>query len=476
MEVRSDCDTRAGRDRFARTGGVRRAVVRSGLASTCLLAVGACSSAAPPTVSSDPPETLSVPAPTAVLPASPTSPPGDGLRPTGCFRERVHTAPLELFDAARRELDGVLAPSLRSARIDTFLASVAAAGGTPLESPSSNRVVVLARGAPPSGAWAVTTSEVGFDVAAATKMVAVGGKDLWAAELTVPPDRSFQYKLLSGETFLEDPLAGHVAWDGVERPFGVRGEMNGVGHPAALPPDRGRLVSLGKQHATSLGDDREVYVYLPPRYDDGSCERLPSVLFHDGNEAITRGDFPGVADALYRARPELSAVLVFVGLPSQDVRSAQYGFGEGYRARDYVDFLAGDLWPVLRTRVRVCEENESRGISGASLGGLVSTFAAFERPSTWGWVGAQSASFFWDNEGLVARARTEPRLSTRFYLDSGCPADNCEVTGSMATAMRDRGYDVKRVTVDGAGHEWSAWHARLPGMLTHFREGRRGCR
>ncbi len=454
------------------TFGVRRAVGKT----SWLLAVAGCSAATPPDASSDPPQTLAAPAQAPGLPASPSSPPGDGLRPTGCLRGRVHTAPVELFDAARRELGGVLPPSVRSARIDDLVASVVAAGGAPLEDPGSSRVVVLARGAPPSGPWAVTTSEVGFDVASATEMVAVGGKDLWAAELRVPPDRSFQYKLLSGAAFLEDPLAGHVAWDGVPRPFGVRGEMNGVGHPAALAADRGRLLSLGRQRATSLGDDREVYVYVPPRYDDGSCERLPSVLFHDGNEAITRGDFPGVADTLYRARPELSAVLVFVGLPSQDVRSAQYGFGEGYRARDYVDFLAGDLWPNVTARVRVCEESEGRGISGASLGGLVSTFAAFERPSTWGWVGAQSASFFWDDEGLVTRARTEPKLSTRFYLDSGCPADNCEVTGTMATALRERGYEVARVTVDGAGHEWSAWRARLPGMLTHFREGHRSCR
>lgn len=441
-----------------------------------LIASAACASSndAAPAAADAGPSVPPPPAPagTGVTPTAP--PPVASPTPSvACRRDALHTASVALFDALTADL-AKLAPELQSARIDAFLADLRTTGGAPLEDPASDRVVVVARGAPPSGAWAVTTSEVGFDVAKATPMIAVAG-DLWAAELTIPRNERFTYKLLSGTTFLEDPLAPNVEWDGVTRAFGVRGEFNAVGHASAAPKDHGRLVALGKQHATKLGDDREVFAYLPARYDDGSCAKLPSVVFHDGNESLTRGDFAGVADALYRARPELSAVLVFVGLPSQDVRMTEYGFGDGFRAPDYVDFLAADLWPTVTKRFRVCGGSGARGISGASLGGLVSTFAAFEKPGTWGWVGAQSASFFWGDDALIQRASSTPKLPTRFYLDSGCPEDNCDVTNQMAAVMQDKGYDVLRVTAPGAAHEWSAWNARLAGMLTHFREGVTAC-
>ncbi len=436
----------------------------------------ACSSAEPSAVPgpTDGGVAPAVPAPASSAPPPASATPETGVQPP-CDRARqARGAPVALFDALRSDL-AALAPDARSGRVETFLTDVRLAGGAPLEDAGSDRVVVLARGAGPKGPWAVTTSEVGFDVAQATALTAVEGTDLWAAELESPRTKSFTYKLLSGTTFLEDPLAPNVAWDGVTRAFGVRGEFNAIGHASAWPAEKGRLVALGKQHATKLGDDREVFAYLPPRYDDGSCTKLPSVLFHDGNESLTRGDFAGAADALYAKRPELSAVLVFVGLPSQDVRMTQYGFGEGFRAPEYVDFLATDLWPTVTKRFRVCGKSSARGISGASLGGLVSTFAAFEKPGTWGWVGAQSASYFWGDEGLITRASSSPKVATRFYLDSGCPDDNCDVTDKMEGVMKQKGYDVLRVKAQGAEHEWSAWNARLAGMLTHFREAVTAC-
>ena len=420
-------------------------------------------------------------APDAPAPTSAPPPPGDAGRPeesptarvdagvaTGAAcdrRTQAAGAPASLFDAVREEL-GALATAARAARVDRFLAEVRARGGTPLE--DGDRVVFLARG---STRWEVALAD-----ASVTPLARVVGTDLWAVELTIPRAQSFTYRLLSGGAAVEDPLAGHVAWDGVDVDAPRRGRLAGVGHAAALPAGRGRLVALGPVRATALADERTVLVYLPPRFDDGSCAELPSILLHDGRDAVTQGDFVAAADQLFADRPELSAALVFVDLPSEDVRQAQYGFGEGFRAPEYVAFLADDLWPAVATRFRLCRAPDARGISGASLGGLVSTFAAFERPGTWGWVGAQSGSFFWGDEALAARAARQAKVPTRFYLDSGCPEDNCEVTDRMADVMRGAGYDVVRVTAPGARHEWSAWRARFAGMLASFRGGRGACR
>ena len=92
---------------------------------------------------------------------------------------------------------------------------------------------------------------------------------------------------------------------------------------------------------------------------------------------------PGLA-RLCVATPALSAVLVFAELASTDLqqRGDEYSFGfGGSKGTQYVDFLANDLAPAIEARYRVCNRPEARGVAGASLSGLISSFAAFEKPA-----------------------------------------------------------------------------------------------
>ncbi|MCW5810606.1 MAG: hydrolase [Labilithrix sp.] len=375
----------------------------------------------------------------AALPAS-----SSDLTEPSCARPGVHTAP------------AALAASFPSD------AEIRAAGGTPFE--DGDRVVFAARG---PGPWAVAGSFNGWQPSLALRNVS---GDLWLGEASIPRTQSFEYKLVRGGRWLEDPLARNVVWDGIDRGFGARGEMNAVGHPSAIPTWRGRTVALGRV------EGHEVWVHYPARYDAESCVKLPSVIIHDGMESLTRGAFAEAADRLYAARPELSAVLVFVGLPSQEVRMAEYTvYSPGSEGDRYVGFLAQELWPRVRAEARVCTAPAARGIAGASLGGLVSTYAGFEHPESWGWVGSQSGSYFWADDAMIRRARELPARPLRVYLDSGCPDDNCAPTDRLASVLRDKGYDFVRVREDGGRHDWAFWRDRLAGMLTHFRDGQTTC-
>ncbi|MBX3224532.1 MAG: esterase family protein [Labilithrix sp.] len=396
--------------------------------------------------------------------------------PPSCARAAVaRTAPTALFDAFTADLGSLTGPA-RAARVDQLLADVAAQGGAPLEDPASGRVVFLARGAPPAGPWKAAGSFSGWSTAGAVALAAVDGTDLWAGETTIGRGASFEYKLVSGDTFLEDPRAQNVVWDGIDRGFGKRGELNAVGHPGDTPASRGRMVALGKVHAQKLGDDRDVWIHYPAAYDGDACTKLPSIVFHDGLESLTRGGFAQAADALYATRPDLAAVLVFVGLPSQDVRMAQYTvMSDGAKGADYVDFLVDDLAPLVEARARLCSAPAARGVAGASLGGLISTFAGFERPDRFGWIGAQSGSYFWADDAMITRAASEPKKPLRIYLDSGCPDDNCVVTDRLADVLAAKGYDHVRIKQAGASHDWSFWRDRLGGLLTHFRDGQTAC-
>jgi iron(III)-enterobactin esterase len=407
----------------------------------------------------------------------------DAAKPDCSRAAQTPGAPVSLYDAFVTDMAGLSDPAARTARAAKLVADVKAAGGTPLESrgsagvPGGDRVVFLAAGAPPGGTWQIGGSfRPGQPswTASPLPMTPIAGTDLWIADTTIPRGAAHAYKLQSGTLdtgFREDPLASNVAWDGIDKKD--VGSFNAIVHASDAPMTQGRLVARHGVHAAALGNDRDVFVYLPPQYDDGSCAALPHLVIQDGNESLTRGDFAGAADATFAKTPGASAILVFVALTTQVARMDEYTFGTPGAVGDaYGKFLIDDLEPIVRASYRVCSKAEDRGLSGASLGGLISTYLAFQRPDVWGYVGSQSASLFWDSDRMIARASEDPKVPVRFYLDHGCPNDNCVENQQMNAALVQKGYEVTHVEVAGAQHDWSYWRTRLPQMLEYFRAGR----
>lgn len=418
---------------------------------------------------------------------SPSADAGDGAsvedapfeadpNPAPCTRElEARPAPASLYDALLVDL-AALADDAKQSRVAIFYDAVVAAGGAPLEDPLTGRVVYLARGAPPGDHWAVATSLTGFDASAATPLVAVPGTDLHAASVTVPRGASYRYKLASAGTLYEDPLARNVAWDGAAVPELGPGGFAAVAHAMDLPMSEGRVVRAGVLTSAGLGASRDVWLYLPARHEDGSCAKLPSIVFHDGNAMLTHARFAGHADALFAASPDLAAVGVFVAAaPTLAARFDEYTFGEATsKGAEHVAFVRDQVWPLATASARLCTAAGARGIAGASLGGLIASWAAFENATTWGWVGAQSASFWWRSNELINRVQNDAKIDVRFYVDSGCPAteDNCGAVSMMATALANKGYDYTRITMDGGEHTWADFSTRFDDMLTHFRQGK----
>lgn len=389
---------------------------------------------------------------------------------------QARTAGVALWDAFQADLAN-LAGAARQARADALVADIAKAGGAPLEDAKSDRVVFVAQGAGPEGPWSVAGAFTGWK-ASARPLVAVAGTDLSALDTSVPHGSAQAYKLLSGASdtgFREDPLAKNVWWDGIDHKD--VGQFNAIVHAPDGDASKGRLVRWSNVISAKLPEGpRDVFVYLPARYDDGSCNPLPVAVVNDGNESLTRADLAGAADAVFAQKPALSAVLVFVALPAQNLRIDEYTFNtQTAKAPAYVSMLAGEILPRVRSELHVCGTQAATGVSGASLGGLVSSFAAFERPDVFGWVGSQSGSYWWDNQSLVVRVGAQKKEPIRFYLDHGCPDDNCDSNRAMNDALVQQGYEVVHVEEPNAQHDWAYWRGRFPGMIATFRQGRAGC-
>lgn len=281
-------------------------------------------------------------------------------------------------------------------------------------------------------------------------MVSTSGPMVYATR-TFERGARHEYKLVDGERWFADPSNPNVAWDGIPNP-GV-GAFNSVLYTEGYAHEVGRLERFRWQSAR-LNDERDVYVFLPPGFE--ALEALPSLYVHDGNESITRSRMD-----LALGNAGIAVLGVFVALPNQNLRIAQYTYGEPESRGDaYVDALATELVPLVEARYPTVAGR--RGIIGASLGGLISLHAAWRHPAVWTHIGSQSGSFFWAENEMVTRwtgAERHPDID--FYLDSGSPEDNHDVTILLRDALQATGYEVHHVVEEGAQHEWAAWGGRF---------------
>jgi predicted alpha/beta superfamily hydrolase len=207
-------------------------------------------------------------------------------------------------------------------------------------------------------------------------------------------------------------------------------------------------------------------VYLPPGYHQNPLRRFPVLYMQDGkNLFFPEEAFEGrewTVDETLHQLDAMSALdrVVVVGIHSGD-RMAEYT-KPGYEA--YARSVVEEIKPAVDGRIRVLGSSAETGVLGSSLGGVVSFFMAWQYPEVFGFAACMSSTFS-HRDDLVDRVLTEPRNPARFYLDSGYPGDNYEVTLAMAMALMRRGYrpreDFLHLVFPLDAHDERAWGRRL---------------
>ncbi len=209
---------------------------------------------------------------------------------------------------------------------------------------------------------------------------------LFHATLELDGPARLEYKLVVDGRVITDPLCPHTVDNGI----GERNSYFMVGD-FREPPEldwvptipHGRVEEFDFE-SRLLRNRRRLHVYLPPGYDEERTRRFPTLYVHDGGEYLTRGRLPTVLDNLIfsRAIGPLIAIMI-----DPVVRGREYRASE-----DYAAFLEAEVLPHLERRYRTLAQREARGVMGASLGGLISTYVALSRPHLFSRVGGQSSA------------------------------------------------------------------------------------
>lgn len=223
-----------------------------------------------------------------------------------------------------------------------------------------------------------------------------------------------------------------------------------------------------------LANARDVLVYLPPSHATGD-RRFPVVYMQDGQNLFDRGtgfggEEWGVDETLQTLAGEgLEAIAV--GLPhSGEGRLSEYSpFARGRhagRGDDYLAFIAETVKPLVDSAFRTLPDREHTGLLGSSMGGLISLYGFFHRPTVFGMVGSLSPALWYAGSALYDYVHQAPTPPGRLYLDHGTRENSA---ARMARLLREKGYqdevDLRYVKEPGGEHRESAWARRLPDAL-----------
>ena len=370
--------------------------------------------------------------------------------PSGSFRSFLSRVEAESDPLARTSLVGRFIDSLISLRHAHI---------------EDSTVYLLYRGK--AGRVTVPSDLNGWNPSA-DSMTRVAGTDLFYLSKTLDQRARFEYKFYVDSTWILDPL-------NLQQAMGGHGPNSEVWMPLYSPPPEieyrstvphGTVDTISFESAL-LGRIHPVFIYKPPGYK-GSRKSYPVIYVTDGGEYISLALMLNVLDNLIAENRLEPVVGIFVD-PRTDVRDP----GTSRRMTDYamsdtfVNALITELRPRLMNKYRLASDPAETAILGASLGGLIATYAAMTHPEVFGLCAAQSPSYWWNNDAVIHLAETTPRKPVRFYIDTGTIRDAEEKAHRMSQVLESKGYRVMYGEYP-EGHNWVNWRARLATLLTYF--------
>ena len=244
----------------------------------------------------------------------------------------------------------------------------------------------------------------------------------------------------------------------------------------------GTVKVLHDFHSPQLHNRRDILVYLPPSYRD-SGRRYPVVYMHDGqnlfDEATSFGAEWGV-DQTLEAGAEQGLEAIVVGIPNMgDARLDEYSpwlderHDAGGSGDLYLDFLVHTLKPVVDRDFHTMPDRAHTGMAGSSMGGLISLYAFFRHPETFGFAGVMSPALWFGGRRIYDYVEQAPFVPGKLYLDVGTQEGSEELQDvrRLRDVLVRKGYEKGRnflyVVEMGGAHNERAWARRLRKEL-HF--------
>lgn len=236
-------------------------------------------------------------------------------------------------------------------------------------------------------------------------------------------------------------------------------ELPGFRYTAPHQPSRPVEVHRHRLESRAFGSTRRYYVYNP-------AEPAQATLYvQDGVAYYRTARLAEVAQGLLEQGGIKPLRIVFI---EPEDRRSEYWFNSLYEQH-----LLDEILPAVEANYGSTPE---KGLMGASLGGLVSSWLALRHPSLFQKVATQSACLtaspsggdsFTDPEWLTEQYLASPALPLRFYCETGQIEWLLAPNRRFAAMLADKGYPHAYLERP-SGHNWMTWRQGLAPALVYL--------
>lgn len=404
------------------------------------------------------------------------------------------------FDQYLAELKAATSTTARDQLTATFFHQIAYSGGFPII--DGNTVTFVHQSAATYEPYRVSGDFNAWSATANTMTKAVADYTIYYTTVTVsnPRTRSM-YKFVNKnngqDVWYADPLARRFQYD----TYGQYSLIFG-----GTQSEKSHLERFPQFHSNYLLSDRDLWIYVPPGYDQ-EPDTYPVIYMHDGQNLFDPNAFYGgwkvdqVIDSLL-AQNKLQEMVV-VGIANTPERMDEYTQAEDFLPA-YGGYLGGDadlyglsivteVKPFIDGHFRTKPGRESTAVLGSSLGGVISYYVGWQYSDLFKFVGGMSSTFGWGslnlhNPTMIENLQSATKLPVVWYLDSGgddgggckdsdgdginddnANADDnyCE-TQQMYNVLKSKGYgtsELKYITSPGQEHNEASWNTRMDDVL-----------
>jgi predicted alpha/beta superfamily hydrolase len=253
-----------------------------------------------------------------------------------------------------------------------------------------------------------------------------------------------------------------------------------------------RIETITSFHSVCLNNDRDVFVYLPPGYDQEPEASYPVMYVHDGQNVFAKA-FNGQTWNLHVICDQLISErriekLVVVAVSNMGIaRNSEFAHSGPFAAELdypccgelYERFLVEELKPYIDRTYRTKRESRHTALMGSSRGGLVTYHIGFRRPDVFGMLAMLSPYFAQYDEEKMQHSpialRFEKKQPLKLWIDVGGMEGMTVLAAhvrSMAEHFIQLGYrsgdDLHFCYEPTAEHNEAAWESRVHGPLIGF--------
>jgi enterochelin esterase-like enzyme len=227
-----------------------------------------------------------------------------------------------------------------------------------------------------------------------------------------------------------------------------------------------------------VGDQRDYYIYTPPKYDPHAKQTYPVLyLLHGYSDDASAWTAVGRANVILdnliaqgKAKPML--VVMPLGYGEPKVLEPHSGVFEnpGITQRNFDKFreaLIREVIPRVESAYLVKKDRDSRAIAGLSMGGSESLLTGLNTLDKFSWIGAFSFGGItpeFDKEFAALDSKANSQLHL-LWIACGTEDHLIEINRNLRAWLGSK--SIKHVDIETPGaHTWMVWRRNLSDFTT----------